>query len=147
MSATDSGDGACSRADFSSRWGCGRRVVACCDSVAEQCETAQGGVAVGDCSRSTRAHCSVKTDWPLLSRSNYLYEAKSQRARSSRRPSPERKRTVTTSPSSGHFPSLPRRLVLAVSPTQPPAAALLVCNTRRDSPWSLRFELQSYVGG
>ncbi len=40
------GGGACAHADFSSQWGCGRQIVACCDSVAEQCEKAEGDVAV-----------------------------------------------------------------------------------------------------
>lgn len=45
MNVTDSG-GACSHADFSSQWGCGRRTVACCDSVAGQCGKAAGHAAV-----------------------------------------------------------------------------------------------------
>lgn len=143
------GVGACSHADFSSRWGCGRRIVACCDSVAEQCGEAEVDVAVGGCSRSTRARRSVKTGWPPLRRSNCRFAARSRRATSSRPPSPAKRRTATASPSSGHFPSLlRRRLARPVFQTHPPAAAELhFCSTRRVSPWSSRSAPRSCAGG
>lgn len=148
MNVTDNG-GACSHADFSSHWGCGRQIVACCDSVAaEQCETAQG--AVSDCSRSTHARRSVRTGWPLPQRSNCRSAEKSRRARSSRPPNPERRRTVTVSLSFGHSPCLHRRLGPAASRTRSPAAAaaaLRFCNTRRLSPWSSFSASQIYLGG
>lgn len=143
MNVTDNG-GACSHADFSSHWGCGRQIVACCDSVAaEQCETAQeAAAAVSDCSRSTHARYSVRTGWPLLRRSNCRFAERSRRAKSSRPPNPGRRRTATVSPSFGHSPCLHRRLGPAAYRTQSPAvvaaAALRFRNTRRLIPLSLR---------
>ena len=157
MSLTDGvgagggGGGAYSHADFSSRWGCGRRIVACCDSVAEQCGEAEVDAAAGGCSRSTRARRSARTGWPPPRRSNCRFAARSRRATSSRPPSPARRRTATASPSSGHFPPLlRRRLARPVFQTHPPAAAaaaLQFCSTRRASPWSSRSAPRSCAGG
>lgn len=145
MTVTDNG-GACSHADFSSCWGCGRQIVACCDSVAEQWEKAEGGEAVLDRSRSAHAVRSVKTDWLLQRRLNCRSAERSRWATSSRPPSPERRRTAITSPSSVHFPSVRRRFASAVYRTQPRAVGPEFCNTRCLSPWSSRFALQSCAG-
>lgn len=143
---TDSG-GACTHADSSSRWGCGRTTVACRDSVAEHCGEAAGNVAVSGCSRYIRARCSVKNGWPLALRSNCRSAETNRTERSFRLPSPERRKTATTSPSCGRFPSLHRLLARAVFQKHPPTAVPHFCNTRCLSLWSCHFALQSCVGG
>lgn len=108
----------------------------------------EGGTAASNCSRSTRARCSVKNGWPPLRRSNCRSAERSRRATSSRPPSPGRRRTATASPFSGHFPCLRRRLASLISQIRPPeAAALHSCNTRRVSPRNLNYAQRSCVGG
>lgn len=141
------GGGACSRADSSSRWGCGRTTVACCDSVAVLRGKAAGHAAVSGCSRSTRVRCSAGNSWPLQRRSGCRFAGTSRTARSFRPPSPGRRKTATASPSSGHCPSLQRLLARAVYQKHPPTALTQFYSTRRSSPRSCHFAPQSCVGG
>lgn len=143
---TGTGSGAaCSHAAFSSPWGCGRRIDACCDSEAARSEkTERAAAAVERCSRLTRARRTVETGWPPRRRSNCRSAERSRRARSSRPPSPERRRTATASLSSGRFP-FPRRRRLASVVCQTPATALHFCGTRCSRP--LRAAPRNCVGG
>lgn len=146
MSLTGGG-GACSRADSSCRWGCGRTTVACCDSVAVHRERASGHAAVSGCSRSTRVRCSAGNSWPRRRRSGCRFAETSRTARSFRPPSLGKTKTATASPSSGHFPSLHRLLARAVYQKHPPTALPHFHSTRRSSPPSCHFASQSCAGG
>lgn len=146
MSVTGGG-GACSRADASSRRGCGRTTVACCDSVAVHRGKTAGHAAVSGCSRSTRVRCNAGSGWPLRRRSSCRFAETSRTARSFRPPSPRRRTTATASPSSGHFPGLRRFLARAGDQKHPPTALPHFYSTRRLSPRSCHFALQSCAGG
>lgn len=141
------GGGACTRADSSSRWGCGRTTVACCDSVAVHRGETAGHAAVSGCSRSTRVRCNAGNGWPLRRRSSCRFAETSRTARSFRPPSPRRRKTATASPSSGHFPSLRRFLARAGYQKHPSTALPHFYSTRRLSPRSYHFALQSCAGG